>query len=41
VTEAVIDEAARTRDRARARQIGAASLAIGLVIGVLALAIPR
>jgi hypothetical protein len=40
-TEAVIDEAARARDRARARQIGAASLAIGLVIGVLALAIPR
>ncbi len=36
-TEQVADDAARARDRARARQIGLASLAIGVVIGVLAL----
>jgi hypothetical protein len=35
-TERVADDAARALDRARARQIGLASLAIGVVVGVLA-----
>ena len=35
-TEQVADDAARALDRARARQIGLASLAIGIVVGVLA-----
>jgi hypothetical protein len=39
-TERVADEADRARDRARARQIGAASIAIGLAAGVIAAALP-
>lgn len=35
-TEQVANDAARALDRARARQIGLASLAIGIVVGVLA-----
>jgi hypothetical protein len=38
--EAVADDAARARDRRRARQIGAASLAIGLAVGVAAALLP-
>ena len=38
--ERVADETDRTRDRARARQIGAASIAIGLAAGVIAAALP-
>lgn len=36
----VVDEAARAADRRRARQIGAASFAIGLAVGVLAVLLP-
>ena len=39
-TERVSDDADRARDRARARQIGAASIAIGLVVGLVAVALP-
>lgn len=39
--EAVVEEDARARDRARAMQIGVASLAIGLGVGLLAVAAPR
>ena len=35
-TEQVANDASRALDRARARQIGLASLAIGIVVGVLA-----
>jgi hypothetical protein len=38
--ERVADEADRGRDRARARQIGAASIAIGLTVGVIAAVLP-
>jgi len=36
----VSDDAARARDRARARQIGLASLAIGALVGVAAAVLP-
>lgn len=39
-TERVEDPAARARDRARALQIGAASLVIGLVVGLVAVLVP-
>ena len=39
-TERVADDADRARDRARARQIGAASIVIGLAAGVIAAALP-
>ena len=39
-SERVADDADRARDRARARQIGAASIAIGLAAGVIAAALP-
>jgi hypothetical protein len=39
-TQAVDDAEARARDRARASQIGAASLVIGLVVGVVAMFLP-
>ena len=39
-TERVAADADRARDRARARQIGAASIAIGLAAGVIAAALP-
>ena len=39
-TERVADDADRARDRARARQIGAASIAIGLAAGVIAAVLP-
>jgi hypothetical protein len=39
-TEQVQDNAAHARDRARANQIGLASLAIGLVVGALAVVLP-
>jgi hypothetical protein len=39
-TQQVVDEDARARDRARARRIGLASLAIGFVAGVAAAVIP-
>jgi hypothetical protein len=39
-TETVADPAARARDRAMASRIGAASVAIGALVGVLAVAIP-
>jgi len=38
--ERVADDADRARDRARARQIGAASIAIGLAAGVIAAVLP-
>lgn len=38
--ERVADQADRARDRARARQIGAASIAIGLAAGVIAAVLP-
>ena len=38
--ERVAGEADRARDRARARQIGAASIAIGLAAGVIAATLP-
>ena len=38
--ERVAGEADRARDRARARQIGAASIAIGLAAGLIAAALP-
>jgi hypothetical protein len=39
-TDRVTDDADRARDRARARQIGAATIAIGLAAGVIAVALP-
>jgi hypothetical protein len=39
-TQQVVDEEARARDRARAKRIGLASLAIGVAVGVLAAVIP-
>jgi hypothetical protein len=39
-TEAVTDVAARARDRRRAREIGLASLAVGVAVGVMAAALP-
>ena len=39
-TEQVVDEEARARDRARANRIGLASVAIGVVVGVVAVMIP-
>jgi hypothetical protein len=36
----VIDPEAKARDRARARQIGLASVAIGVAAGVLATVLP-
>ena len=39
-TQQVMDEAARARDRARATQIGLASFAIGVAVGVIAALIP-
>jgi hypothetical protein len=39
-TEQVVDPEALRRDTARARQIGLASLAIGIVVGVVAAALP-
>jgi hypothetical protein len=36
----VADEADRARDRARSFQIGAASFAIGLAAGLIAVALP-
>jgi hypothetical protein len=39
-TETVADPAARARDRAMARRIGAASLAVGALVGVLAVLLP-
>lgn len=40
VTHEVVDTDARTRDRARAKQIGLASLAVGAAVGVLAVLLP-
>jgi hypothetical protein len=40
-THQVKDDAARARDRARAMQIGLASLASGLLVGALAVLLPR
>jgi hypothetical protein len=39
-TETVVDDAARARDRGKARQIGLASLMIGLAVGVIAVLLP-
>jgi hypothetical protein len=39
-TVRVADDADRARDRARARQIGAASIAIGAAVGLIAAALP-
>ena len=39
-TQQVVDEEARARDRARAKRIGLASLAIGVAVGVVAALIP-
>jgi hypothetical protein len=39
-TESVADDDARSRDRRRARQIGLASLTIGLTVGVIAALLP-
>ena len=39
-TETVTDPAARARDRAMARRIGAASVVIGALVGVLAVLLP-
>ncbi len=39
-TQSVVDAEARRRDRARSMQIGLGSLAIGVVAGVLAAALP-
>lgn len=41
LTSEVSDADARARDRLRATQIGVASLAVGLLAGVVAVAIPR
>jgi hypothetical protein len=39
-TEQVIDDTARAKDRARARQIGLASFAVGIAVAILAVAVP-
>jgi len=39
-TEQVVDPEALRRDTSRARQIGLASLAIGIVVGIVAVALP-
>ena len=39
-TEAVVDEAARARDRRRSNQIGLASVLIGLAVAVVAVLLP-
>jgi hypothetical protein len=39
-SERVEDAEARSRDRARARQIGLASLGVGILVGVLAVLLP-
>jgi hypothetical protein len=39
-TEQVVDDDARARDRKRARQIGMASVAIGVVVGLAAVQLP-
>jgi hypothetical protein len=39
-TQAVVDEDARARDRASAKRIGLASLAIGVAVGVVAAVVP-
>jgi len=39
-TQQVVDEDARARDRARANRIGLASLAVGVVVGIVAAVIP-
>jgi hypothetical protein len=39
-TEQVADATARRRDRARARQIGLASLAVGIVVAAVAAVLP-
>jgi hypothetical protein len=39
-TEQVVDAGSRRRDRAKARQIGLGSLAIGLAVGVAAVMLP-
>jgi hypothetical protein len=36
----VVDDDARARDRKRARQIGMASVAIGVVVGLAAVQLP-
>jgi hypothetical protein len=41
LTEEVDDPDARARDRARSRQIGLASLAIGIAVGIAATLLPR
>lgn len=41
LTEEVDDPDARARDRARSRQIGLASLAIGVAVGIIATLLPR
>jgi hypothetical protein len=40
-TEEVDDQDDRARDRARSRQIGLASLAIGVAVGIIATLLPR
>ncbi len=39
-TEAITDPEARARDRRRAREIGLASFAVGVVVGVVAVLLP-
>jgi hypothetical protein len=39
-TEQVADPESLRRDRARSRQLGIASLAVGIVVGILAVALP-
>jgi peptidoglycan biosynthesis protein MviN/MurJ (putative lipid II flippase) len=39
-THEVIDVEAHARDRSRSRQIGLASLAIGVVVGIVAMLLP-
>jgi hypothetical protein len=39
-THEVVDAEGRARDRARARQIGFASLAIGVVVAIIAVRLP-
>ncbi len=39
-TESVVDDAARAADRRRSRQIGLASLVIGLAVAIVAVALP-
>lgn len=39
-TEQVVDDEARARDRAKARQIGLMSFAVGIAVAVVAVAVP-